>query len=306
MIESWDIVWDIGISVGLFTTVVLLTLAVFSQGGKVQISPLREAALATGHSDRKTIFESVYLRPVLWLLLSIAHRLAMPRLKDWLRRALVASGNPDFHTPEEQLAMAAFNGLTLAALLEVFALLVSGQLQALPVVMGCLLGFVMTLWQLHLRASNRLRLISKRVPYALDLLSLAMGAGATFTEAVRTVAREGGTDPFNAELNAMLTEIDLGSTRRRALQNLADRIPLDSLRSIVASAVQAEELGTPLADVLHAQATLMRLQRSVKAENAAAVAGVRILVPSLLILMGVILTLFAPSIIHFIRQGGIF
>ena len=149
-------------------------------------------------------------------------------------------------------------------------------------------------------------MISKRVPYALDLLSLAMGAGATFTEAVRTVAREGGTDPFNAELNAMLTEIDLGSTRRRALQNLADRIPLDSLRSIVASAVQAEELGTPLADVLHAQATLMRLQRSVKAENAAAVAGVRILVPSLLILMGVILTLFAPSIIHFIRQGGIF
>lgn len=303
---TFDLTMRVIVSIGLFATVALFTIAIFGQGGKVRISPLREAALATGHSDRKTIFENPYLRPLLWVVLAMSHRLAVPRVKDWIRRTLVFSGNPQYYTAEEYLALAFFNGLALAAALEMLGLLLGAQFAALPVVLGLLMGFTMTLWQLYARASNRLRSISKRVPYALDLLSLAMGAGATFTEAVRTVGREDRADPFNAELNAMLTEIDLGTTRRRALQNLADRIPLDSLRSIVASAIQAEELGTPLAEVLHAQASLMRLQRSVRAENAAAVASVRILVPSLLILIGVILTLFAPSIIHFVKQGGLF
>ena len=101
----------------------------------------------------------------------------------------------------------------------------------------------------------------------------------------------------------MLAEMELGTTRRRALENMAKRVPLDQLRSIISSVVQAEELGTPLADVLHSQANLLRLHRSVRAENAAAVASVRILVPSLLILMAVILAEFAPAILRAISGG---
>ena len=110
-------------------------------------------------------------------------------------------------------------------------------------------------------------------------------------------------DPFNVELKAMLAEMDLGTTRRAALQNLAERVPIEMLRSIVASVIQAEELGTPLSDVLHSEATLLRLQRSVRAENAAAVASVRILLPSLLILMSVVLAVFAPAIVRAVKRG---
>lgn len=298
--------FDIGLSLGVFASVTMLVVAIFSQGGTVQVSAQRQAAIATGHSDRKTLFENPYLRPMMWMLLSICHRLAAPRFKQWIGRALMTSGNPNYHTPEEYLAISLFNGLMLGVVLELLSLLTTGQFGVMPVIIGIVFGAMLTLWQLYSRASTRLRTIAKRVPYSLDLLSLAMGAGATFTEAVRTVAREGPTDPFNVELNALLTEMDLGSTRRRALENLAERIPIDSLKSIVASAIQAEELGTPLSEVLHAQASLMRLQRSVRAEEAAAVASVRILVPSLLILMGVVLMLFAPSIISFIRKGGLF
>jgi len=97
--------------------------------------------------------------------------------------------------------------------------------------------------------------------------------------------------------------MDLGTTRRAALQNLAERVPIEMLRSIVASVIQAEELGTPLSDVLHSEATLLRLQRSVRAENAAAVASVRILLPSLLILMSVVLAVFAPAIVRAVKRG---
>jgi tight adherence protein C len=104
------------------------------------------------------------------------------------------------------------------------------------------------------------------------------------------------------ELNTVLAEIELGTVRSQALRNLADRIPLDGLRSIIAAVIQAEGLGTPLSAVLKQQADLLRLQRSVRAEKLAAAASVRILVPSLLILISVVLTVFAPVIIRAVKR----
>ena len=298
--------WSIAVSVLLFATVVVLVMAVFSQGGKIEISPQREAALATGHTDRKTAFESTYLRPMLWLLLALSHRLAIPRSKHWLRRKLVAAGSPNYYTAEEYLALAFMTGLTVIVVLEVFHFLLLDRLSWALLPIGLVVGAFLRLYQIHEKASKRLRTISKRLPYSLDLIALAMGAGATFTEAVKAVVRESGDDPMNVELKTVLAEIELGTTRKRALQNLAARVPLEMLQSIVASVVQAEELGTPLADVLHSEATLLRLQRSVRAENAAAVASVRILVPGTLIVMAVVLAVFAPFIIRAVSQGGLF
>ena len=296
-------VWDVVVSVGLFLSVTLLIVAVFNQPGQIKMSPQREAAILTGHSDRRTLFEQPALRPLMWCLLVINHRLAMPRLKGWVRRTLVYTGNPNFYTPEEQLSVSMAIGLLIGVCLVVFNLWLTGGLSIITFVVGFILGTGLMLYQLYDKASKRVRLIGKRVPYALDLVALAMGAGATFTEAVRTVVHEDPEDPFNVELKTLLAEIDLGTTRRRSLQNLSDRVPIDMVRSIVASVIQAEELGTPLADVLHSQATLLRMQRSARAENAAAVASVRILVPSLLILMGVVVAVFSPMILRIVREG---
>jgi tight adherence protein C len=115
------------------------------------------------------------------------------------------------------------------------------------------------------------------------------------------VIREDPNHPFNVELNTLLAEVDLGTTRALALVNLSSRIPLETLRSIVAAITQAESLGTPLSGVLKEQADLMRLQRSVRAEKLAAAASVRILLPSLLILMSVVLAVFAPIIIRALK-----
>jgi len=298
-------VWDAVISLGILGAVAMLIIGIFNQPGRIQLSPQREVAIATGHTDRRTVFEKPVLRPVLWMCLVLAHRLAVPRAKRWLGRTLVAAGSPNYYTPEEYLALSILTGSVLAVALEVLHLLLYGTFSFLAVIFGLTAGITLTLYQLYSSAHKRVRLISKRVPYALDLIALAMGAGATFTEAVRTIVSEKTGDPFNVELRAMLAEMDLGTTRRKALENLAKRVPLDSLRSIVASVIQAEELGTPLAEVLHSQATLLRLQRSVRAENLAAVASVRILVPCLLLLFAVILAVFGSAIIRAL-QGGLF
>ncbi len=296
-------VWDVILSVLILVDVAMLIYSIFGQSATVRLSPQREAALATGHTDRKTVFESGGIKPVMWLLLTLTYRMKLPRVKKWIGGKLTAAGNPDYYTPEEYLALALAAGIMLGMLFEICFVALASSASVTIFVLGMVLGTMMTVYQLYDRADKRVRLISKRVPYSLDLISLAMGAGATFTEAAQTVVREENHDPFNVELKTMLAEMDLGTTRRKALRNLAGRIPLDSLRSIVASVIQAEELGTPLGEVLHQQASLLRMHRSVRAENAAAVASVRILVPSLLILIAVVITLFGPAIMRIIERG---
>ena len=299
MLDAWDVI----LSVLMLADVAMLIYSIFGQSTEARLSPQREAALATGHSDRKTVFESGVIKHLMWLLLTLAYRINLPRFKTWVRGKLVAGGNPEYYTPEEYLALSLASGTLLGVLLETCFLTVMRSFSVTIFLLGLVLGLIMTIFQLYNRADKRIRLISKRVPYSLDLISLAMGAGATFTEAAQTVVREETDDPFNIELKTMLAEMDLGTTRRKALRNLADRIPLDSLRSIVASVIQAEELGTPLGEVLHQQASLLRLHRSVRAENAAAVASVRILVPSLLILIAVVIAIFGPAILRIIQRG---
>ena len=301
--ESW---WEYVLSGGVFVVVVLLVIGAFGQTGQVNVSAHRQAAIATGHMDRQTVFEKPFLMPLMWLLLTITQRLSMSKVKGWLRRTLVAAGSPEFYTADEYIALGMLTGVALGGSLAMLSLFLSGKFSFLAVALGFFGGLGLALLQIHLQASKRLRQVTKRVPYALDLVSLAMGAGATFTEAIRTVVREKSEDPFNVELRTVLAEMDLGTTRRQALQNLADRVPVDMLRGIVSSVIQAEELGTPLAEVLHSEATLMRLQRSVRAENAAAVASVRILVPSLLILMAVVLAVFGPAIVRAAGKKGFF
>ncbi|MCD4825259.1 MAG: type II secretion system F family protein [Phycisphaerae bacterium] len=314
MIETLDIlaeqalmakpVWTWVVSGGLFAVVVLLVVSIFGQAGEVHLSPQREAAIATGHLDRKTLFENPIFRPLLWILLSISHHFNFQRGKEFLRKQLVAAGSPNYYTPEEYLAISLLTGLGIGAMFEICYFMAIGQFSVTIVILGMVIGISISLYSIVEKASKRLRDITRQLPYSLDLISLAMGAGATFTEAVKTIVRD-GDDPLNIEFNAMLAEIDLGTTRRAALENMAERIPLTSVQGIVASVMQAEELGTPLSYVLHDQSTMLRMQRSVRAENKAASASVRILIPCLLLVIAVILTIFGPAIIRTV-QGGLF
>jgi len=231
------------------------------------------------------------------------HSLRIPRLKERLRKTLVAAGSPNYYTPEEYLAVAILAGLVLGGGAAALHVLIWQDLPLAWLTVGFWIGCVGALLQLRDKARTRLRDISRRLPYALDLISLAMGAGATFAEAVATIVRESPSDPLNVEFKTVLAEMELGTTRRRSLENLASRVPLEAMRSLIASVVQAEELGAPLRTVLHDQATLLRLNRSVRAEDLAARASVRILLPCLLLVVAAMIAVMGPMVIRYIHKG---
>jgi tight adherence protein C len=157
-------------------------------------------------------------------------------------------------------------------------------------------GAILPYWQLQSYAQKRVHTIQRTLPSVVDLMVLGLGAGLDFTAAVRQVIEHAGRadEPLIEELRLLLQELKLGRTRRQALDQLAKRAPCEAVRDLVASAIQSETQGTPLAAVLAAQATASRQRRSVEAEETAAKASTSMALPLSLLFLSVLLLIVAP------------
>jgi tight adherence protein C len=126
---------------------------------------------------------------------------------------------------------------------------------------------------------------------------MCMAGGLDFPGALGMIVKNSAEDDMVAqELGLMLTSLDLGHTRRQALQDLERRVPIESVRAFSRALIQAEEKGNPIVEVLQVQAKISRLQGSIMAEEAASRAGVLLLVPMVMLLGCVILLLMGPFI----------
>ena len=152
---------------------------------------------------------------------------------------------------------------------------------------------------------RRFKEVNRSLPGAIDLASLCMGAGLDFPGAVRQIVEKAGNrnDSLVEEFERILQELELGRTRRQALENFADRAPTEAVRDFVGAVVQAEEKGNPLAEVLRIQATMLRMRRSVMAEEAAARAALLMMGPLMLIFGAIILCLLGPFFVQTMQAG---
>jgi tight adherence protein C len=145
-------------------------------------------------------------------------------------------------------------------------------------------------------AQERLKNVSRGLPYVIDLMALAMGAGLDFPGAVRQVVEKSSnpSDPIVEEFTLILQSLQLGRTRKEALLEFARRCPIDAVKEFTGSLVQAEERGNPVSEVLQIQATSSRARRSVRAEELAAKAGVAMVGPLLLVFITVMILIMGP------------
>lgn len=213
----------------------------------------------------------------------------------WLRRTLAAAGDPYGLTLHDLvrlklasvllcLPIACYFGLTLR--LGVTTTLVMAAALALP----CF--FVPDLW-IDGRAVRRQEEIGLQLPDVMDLLAIAIGAGVGFDLALQIiVGRMRG--PLAEELERMLRELRLGTPRRQAYRKVMWRNTLPALRGLFGALVQADELGTPIADILEWQAQTLRQRRLQEARRRGARASTKIsLVLSTVLLVSVIGVLMA-------------
>ena len=134
------------------------------------------------------------------------------------------------------------------------------------------------------------------------LFALSVGAGLDFNSSLeRIVTKDSTRSPLVEEMRYVLQEVKMGTTRREALLGLKERVPSDYINGLVSSVVQAEQMGTPLTNILRIQAGAIRLKRSQRAEKLAGEAPVKMIMPLLFIVGSVMLTLFGAIIIRAVR-----
>jgi tight adherence protein C len=207
-------------------------------------------------------------------------------------------------TAEEYVALSILSSIGLGVFGVVFGLVAEAQL-GLYGAIGFTLGVILPYMQISDAAQRRLQGINEGLPYVIDLMALAMSAGMDFPGAIRQVVDKSTnpSDPMIVELRRILRELQIGRTRKQALNDFAKRSPTMAVTEFVGALVQAEEQGNPVADVLLIQAGVARMRRSVRAEEAAAKAAVRMVGPLFLLFACIMMLVLGPMILK-LQAGG--
>ncbi len=147
-----------------------------------------------------------------------------------------------------------------------------------------LVGSCLAVFWLSSRAKARQTAMLRGLPDSMDLLTICVEAGLGLDAAFHRVA-EKQRGPIVDEIHTMLREVGLGKARRDALLDLADRTQLEDMRAFANAVIQAEQLGTSLAQVLRVQSQRLRVRRRQRAEQEARRVPVKMVFPLVLCLM---------------------
>lgn len=216
-----------------------------------------------------------------------------------IRRRLVLAGLSGRFGAEEYVAgqvVGAAGGVLLAVFLG-FAAEWSGARTVAVTAGAGLLGFFTPTLYVKQNRDKRVEAIEKELPDVLDVLAISVEAGVGLEGAIQAVT-DRFDSPLSHELGHMLSEMELGLSRREALQNLRSRTDIPDLNGFVLSLLQADALGMPMTQVLQTQAEEMRRRRRGKVREAAAKLPVKILFPLILfILPALFIVILGPAAI---------
>ncbi|PZS05216.1 MAG: pilus assembly protein TadB [Pseudonocardiales bacterium] len=152
-------------------------------------------------------------------------------------------------------------GLAAGALVTASFTVAAGRLNVLSALLFCVGGVVAGVlardWWLTSEVRRREQAILAEFPVVAELLALAVTAGEGPTGAIERVCRLTGGE-LASELSAALGRSRAGEPLVQALQGLTDRTRVESLARFVDGLIIAIERGTPLAEVLRAQAADVR------------------------------------------------
>ena len=272
------------IAAGVFLAVLLIVLGIASPRPADQV----EARLYE-YGDRLMTLEEIELsRPFSERVLlpmirgssAFVARFTPLRTIENTQHKLELAGNPNNWSAAEFLGIRGLSALLLAALAFFLLMLADAGIarQLLySAVMG-LLGFFLPILWLGNRIKNRQNEIVKTLPDALDLLTISVEAGLPFDGAMQRVAEKWDNE-LSKGFQRLLTEMQVGKSRREALRDMAGRMEVPDVTSFVAALIQADQLGISIAKVLRIQAEQMRIKRRQRAEEKAQQAPIKMLIP---------------------------
>lgn len=145
-------------------------------------------------------------------------------------------------------------------------------------------GFLLPDSQIDEVIKKRRSLIIRELPDALDMLTISVTAGLGFEQAIaKYVGPAKGA--VSEEFERALREVNAGASRKQALSAMAERVDVPEMSMFIATVLQAESFGTPIAAVLRTQSAELRIRRRQHAEEEAHKAPVKMTIPVMLLLL---------------------
>jgi len=159
---------------------------------------------------------------------------------------------------------------------------------------GYLCGRLPYLW-LSSATTKREAAISRALPAVLDLLVICTGAGLTFDAAVAVMVEKSQPNPLIDEFQRVLHYMRMGDSRQEALRRMATRSQQPDVRSVCATLIQADQLGTSISSTLILLASQIRISQAHRAETRANQAPVKMLFPLVFFIFpSLLVVLFGP------------
>jgi len=215
---------------------------------------------------------------------------------DNINRQLMIAGNPNNLGAREFYGInmaTTFVGLWLAFIFVRRSFTLVNILASIAIVF---LFYIFPQAWLRGKIRRRQNTIRKNLPDAMDMLSVCASAGLGFDQALQRVSEYWDT-PLSAEFTRMLSEMEMGLSRREAMRNLSDRNDVPEISSFVALILQADQLGMSISDTLQAIAEQMRIERRFRAQEMAQKAPTKMLIPlAFLIFPALLVIILGPSI----------
>ncbi|MFC0037861.1 type II secretion system F family protein [Actinomadura rayongensis] len=185
--------------------------------------------------------------------------LAMELLAPWragIRKRIDAAGRPGGMTVESYAR-------TTAGYVVIFATvaLLMAAMSQYTLGLLCLLGALQNEGLLRGRMNARQNDIQRSLPDFLDVLAVTVSAGLSFRVALTRVS-DSMPGALADEFLIALRQMELGTPRREAFEDLRNRNSSEALASFVTALLQAEELGAPL------QTALMDISADMRRESA--------------------------------------
>lgn len=171
----------------------------------------------------------------------------------------------------------------------------------------CLCGWFVPALILRRLVKRRAKAAADGLPDALELLVVCVEAGLSLEDGIdRIIGELRRSQPaLAAELALTSADLKILPSRDQALANLAERVDVPSVRSVVSTLSQTLRYGTPLAQAMRVVAAQMRTEALINLEERANRLPAIMTVPMMLFIMPVIfLIVGGPAVLRLIDMLG--
>lgn len=193
-------------------------------------------------------------------------------------------------------------GLTLAFTLYGFATSANLGMKMLLLFLGIYGGVVISRFHLQSKITSRKNNISRQFPNVMDLLSVCVVAGLGFDQSIAYIVGRMEGDLID-QLKVLLRELSMGTPRHEALVRFSKRCGLQEIDMFVSALNQAEELGSPLANILETQAEDVRANHKQKTEEEAQKITIKMILPLVFFILPVIFIIILGPVVPSIMEG---